>query len=258
MGVAGDFDPYVGPKPLAVFIQTDPWSMVLGSDTPRIAIYDNGDVIFVKQVKKRLVYHSVVLDKEALDSVVARLKPVLAVNGIKRWYNIRPNISDQPQARLYLHEGAAEVATSVYGLMCTGTDLPGYTEGPRSFDPTLPPIELLTLHQWLCQLDFPSSKEWSSKYVEVMFWDYSYAPEASILWPAHWPTLDSDRAIQRGETYSIFLDGSMLPELQRFLASRKEKGAVEIGGKKMAVSYRFTFPGEPVWRRKLVRVVDPE
>jgi hypothetical protein len=32
-----------------------------------------------------------------------------------------------------------------------------------------------------------------------------------------------------------------------FLKTQKEKGAVEIDGKKWVVSYRFAFPSEPVW-----------
>lgn len=35
-------DPYQGPKPVAVLVQTDPWAMVIGSDTPLVAIYDDG------------------------------------------------------------------------------------------------------------------------------------------------------------------------------------------------------------------------
>lgn len=47
---AAEFDPFEGPKPLAIFIQSDPWAMVIGSDTPRVAIYENG----VDSVAKRL------------------------------------------------------------------------------------------------------------------------------------------------------------------------------------------------------------
>lgn len=47
--LAAGFDPFAGPKPLAVLIQSDPWAMVIGSDTPRVAIYENGRVIFVQR-----------------------------------------------------------------------------------------------------------------------------------------------------------------------------------------------------------------
>ncbi len=81
-----------------------------------------------------------------------------------------------------------------------------------------------------------------------MLWDYSYAPESSIVWPKDWPSLESDRTTRRGQAYSIFLDGASLPKLREFLATQNQRGAVEVSGKKLAADYRFVFPGEPVWR----------
>jgi hypothetical protein len=43
----------------------------------------------------------------------------------------------------------------------------------------------------------------------------------------------------------------MLPKLRAFLKTRKEKGPVEISGKKMTASYRFVFPSERIWRKAL-------
>ena len=246
---AADFDPFQGAQPLAIFIQSNPWASVIGSDTPRVAIYANGDVIFAKKVKDRLAYHQVTLDKDQLEKLREQLKPVLALKDLKPGYDIRPNVTDQPEAKLYFRDGEREVATSVYGLRAAGTKLPGFTEFPGGRKATVPPDELLKLHTWLCELDYPNSKEWTPKYVEVMVWDYSYAPDASILWPKDWPALNSDRAIKRGNSYSVFLDGSLLPKLREFLGTRKPKGAVEFGGKKMSASYRFTFPGERAWRK---------
>ena len=54
---------------------------------------------------------------------------------------------------------------------------------------------------------------------------------------------------RRTKGYSIFLDGSLMPKLREFLATEKEKGAIEVNGKKMAASYRLTFPSEPTWRK---------
>src|SRR4051812_32848454 len=127
---AADFDPFEGSKPLAIFIQSNPWAMVIGSDTPRVAIYENGDVIFTKKVNDRLVYHHVTLDKDGLEKVLEQLRPVLALKDLKPNYNIRPNATDQPEAMFYLRDGGREIATSVYGLKSAGTRLPGYTEFP--------------------------------------------------------------------------------------------------------------------------------
>ena len=130
VSAAADFDPFQGPKPIAVFIQSDPWAMVIGSDTPRVAIYENGDVIFAKKVNDRLAYHHVTLDKNELAKVRERFKPVIALKALEPGYNIRPNVTDQPEAAFYFRDGEREVATSVYGLMAAGTKLPASTEVP--------------------------------------------------------------------------------------------------------------------------------
>ena len=223
--------------------------MVIGSDTPRVAIYDDGQVIFAKKVKDRRVYHHVALDKADLAKLSDRLKPVLALKDLKPNYNIRPNVTDQPEAMFYLRDGDRVAATSVYGLKAAGTALPAFTVFPNGPKPVVPPEQLLKLHTWLCSFDLPKSEEWTPKYVEVMLWDYSYAPDPSIHWPKEWPSLKSERAIKRGDSYSIYLDGALLPKLREFLATEREKGAVEVDGKKLAASYRFVFPGEPVWRK---------
>ena len=247
---AAEFNPFDSPVPIAVFIQTDPWATVIGADTPRVAIYENGEVIFAKRVNGRLVYHRVLLDSAGLESVRKQIKPLFGLKGLKPRYNIRPNVTDQPEAMFFLRDGDRKIATSVYGLVVAGTRLPAYTQFPGGDKPTVLPDELLELHKWFAEIDYPDSREWVPKYVEVMFWDYAYAPDTSIQWPKEWPTLNSDRMRKRGsDLYSIFLDGHLLPDLRKFLATRKEKGAVEIAGRKMAVSYRFTFLGERVWRK---------
>jgi hypothetical protein len=251
LGAAAPFDPFAGPKPLAVFIQTDPWAMVLGADTPRVAVYENGEVVFVKKVGERFAYHHVKLTAKGLAALKARLAPALAVKDLKPWYNIAPGVTDQPKALFYLRDGSREVATSVYGLSARGTRLPAFTVFPGAPEPDAPPAELLALHAWLAELDFPQSQEWTPQYVEVMLWDYSYAPDSSIVWPREWPSLASPRTVKRGSSYSIFLDGSQLPKLRAFLATRTERGAVEVEGKKMAAEFRYAFPGEPVWDKVL-------
>lgn len=82
-----------------------------------------------------------------------------------------------------------------------------------------------------------------------MLWPYEYAPDASIRWPMEWPGLDSPQASRRGDSYSIYLPGKSLDDLRAFLGTRREKGAVEVGGKKWAASHRYVFPSEPTWSR---------
>ncbi len=91
---------------------------------------------------------------------------------------------------------------------------------------------------------------WLPSKIEVMFSPYEYAPEESVLWPKDWPT-SGRRGVWGGgdDSFSVFLPSENLPQLRRFMATRRAKGAVLIGGKKMAAGYRFPFPGEAAWRR---------
>jgi hypothetical protein len=92
-------------------------------------------------------------------------------------------------------------------------------------------------------------KVWFPAAIEVMFWPYEYAPDASIAWPKDWPAPAAKDTRKRGDSFSVFLPCAHLSELRSFLATRKVKGAVLIDGKKMAVGTRFPFPGEEAWMR---------
>jgi hypothetical protein len=243
--LAADFKPFDGPKPVAVLIQSDPWAMVVGADTPRVAIYEGGEVIFAKKINETLAYHHTTLDEVAFADLLRQMRSVAAVKTLKARYDIA-GLTDQPEAMFYLRDGARELTTVVYGLWDPETKSPLYANLPGNRE--APPNELLQLHKWLCALDSAKSEPWVPKYVEAMLWSYSYAPDPSIHWPKDWPSLKSDRAITRQSGHSIFLDGAVLPKLQKFLTTRKEKGAIELDGKKWAVVYRYTFPSEPTWR----------
>ncbi len=253
---AADFKPFDGPKPLAVIIQTNPWAMVIGADTPRVAVYEDGTVIYLKTSGGDAEYRTKVLSASGLADFLERLTAVAQLKDLKADYQPRPRVSDQPSTLFYLRVANRELSTSVYGLRAP---VAKDTDHARIADqPGAPPRELLELHSYLCSLDFADSQAWTPRYVEAMIWPYEYAPDASIAWPATWPGLASSRAIKRGDAYSIFLDGDALPELQKLLGTRREKGAVEIGGKKWAVSYRYVFPSEPVWWKVLRSAPDKE
>ena len=241
---AAKFEPWAGPKPIAVFTEFNPWLMVIGSDTPRVAIYENGDVIFAKKIGESYAYHFVKLSPAQLQELEARWQSVLAVVPPKDGYDIS-YATDQPTASFYLRHGEQTFRAGVYGWSCRGgVHAPANNLKPEQ----TPPAALAEAHKTFCALDFPESKEWIPKYVEVMLWDYSYAPDPSIAWPKKWPGLESPRAMKRGDAWSIFLDGSELPALRAFVNERREKGAVELGGKKWSIAYRYTFPSEPMWR----------
>jgi hypothetical protein len=246
-----DIDPFKGPKPIAVLIQTDPWLDVIGSDTPMVAVYDDGRVIYLRNEKgKPHSYYHVQLSSDALAKVVKTLSTFGDYAKVKRYYNLVPNVTDRPETWIYLALKGKEFVTGVYGLSVPpNPDIPrpGTLKGEGRPDEL--PKAVKDLHAYLTSLDFADAKPWEPQYVEAMIRKYEYAPDKSILWPKNWPGLDSPSTLKRRDQYSIFLPGKELPKLRDFLKTCNEKGAVEIGGKKWAVSYRFTFPSEPVWRK---------
>ena len=240
---AEDFHPFDGPQPLLVAIETDPWAMVLGSDSPRVAIYENGDVIFLRGSGAGQAYYFTRLAPNELNGLLLQAKTALVGQGLKHRYDLG-SATDMPMAKFYFHDSGTSVATEVYGLDCLPPN-----RFQRKSGSGMPPQSLLDLNKSLCSLDFANSKKWVPRYVEVMMWDYGYAPGPSAFWPKDWPGLNSPRTIKRGDAYSIFLDGTMLPKLQSFLRGIGQKSATVIDRRKMAVSYRYPFPSEPIWSK---------
>lgn len=247
---AQDFNPFAGPQPIAVLVQADPWLMVIGSDTPMLAVYDNGEVIYAQTDQKHAVYVHKLLTMSELQEIKNKLTSFGDYSSVKRHYNLMPNVTDLRETMIYLSTTGKPLVTSIYGLYelkTSGTQLHGHTEFHGKQKSENPPEALVKLYEYLVSLKFTDAKPWEPKYLEVMIWDYSYAPDSSIHWPKDWPGPNSPQTMKHGDLYSIFLPGSENQRLTNFLKTEKEKGAVEIGGKKWAVSFRYVFPSEPVW-----------
>ncbi len=213
-----------------VLIERDPWLMVIGSDSPTFAFYSNGDVIY----RTEKGYKESTLDKtqqiKFLHSINVEKLSVAA-----KHYDASQS-TDQPTIILAIIGKAKPSIISVYGSL-------------RSSEvrEALPP-EVSAAYDTLKTFSDPAARDWLPEKIEVIIWPYEYAPDKSIFWPKDWPGLSDAATVKRGEdTYSIYLPSTKYAELKIFLESRKEKGAVEIGGKKWAASVRFPFPDERKW-----------
>jgi hypothetical protein len=129
---AAEFDPFAGPTPIFVYIQTDPWAMILGSDTPRIALYEDGELIFQSKVDQKFVYRHHRLDAVQLHQFQQQLAPLAGLKHLRYWYNISPNATHQPETKFYLRDEAGERTTQIYGLMDVSGVSPKYLVVGRS------------------------------------------------------------------------------------------------------------------------------
>lgn len=210
--------------PVIVYIETDPWAMVIGSDSPRFVLYDDGTVIY----RSDAGYRAATLP--AADSAALAAKVNLA--GIKD-YTDYTSATDQPSSIII--DFRDQLAVVAYGATSRHR-----TRGGAS-DKLLGMITLLREYQ------NPNAEAWEPEAIEVMIWPYEYAPEASIIWPAEWPGLDHPATVKRGDSYSLFIPIRDKDALLAFLQTRMARGAVEIGGKKWAVSLRTPLPQEAHW-----------
>lgn len=215
------------PKPLIVLLEANPWLMVIGSDSPSFALYDDGTAIYATEAG----YKSVKLDASERDALVARVQPDVVAT-LAGHYNLA-DATDQPTEYLFVYGTGAPKVFSAYGELNTGA--------PERLLPVVAAYDALRAFR------HPNARDWVPEKIEVMIWPYEYAPEASIIWPKDWPDLNDASTVKRGDSYSLYLPAADYPSLVAFLKTKKEKGAVQIGGHKWSVAYRFPFPQERSW-----------
>jgi hypothetical protein len=239
------------PAPILVVREMDPWRMVIGSDSAKFAIYDDGSVIYqtAKPTAERPFSRRKIEDPSKVAKTLLGFDPAT----VDAEYELS-SATDQISTTIWTPERVIEIYGDWREPLTMGTgddpDLKAIDERERKMWEALPK----EVRAFLAKVEKEQEKEgdpWLPESIEVMLWPYEYAPEKSIIWPQEWPDLNSKDTRKRGEdSYSVFLLGKSYSELLRFISTRKEKGAVLINGKKMSISYRFPFPMEASWMRR--------
>ena len=238
------FDPFVGRKPLVVLIEQSPWVKLVNWDTPRVAIYDDGEVIFWQGSEEDGSYQVARLSSFELESLKKKLGDLSAISAKQKY--VLSASKNKTNTQIYIESGNQSSAINGYGIECDHVPARKYDEAEN-----YPPVQFFQIHSLLCQFKPESSQLWAPEYIEVVLWDNPDATEKSIYWPEEWPNLNSDRALFQYNRWSLFLNWSDASKLFVFLETRPEKGAIQIDGKKWMASVRYTFPSEPVWRQAL-------
>jgi hypothetical protein len=243
------------PKPLLMVMEADPWASVIGSDSPVLAIYSDGAVIYRKHpdptapTNQTNPYLSRVVPKP--DELIGKL--------------LSFDMAAMPDQHA-LSSATDQVTTDIWTPAKT-IRIYGDWHKPRDFgsnnDPATIAIATREEKMWaslpaklreaLTRLEDVRRVEgtpWLPAKIEIVFWPWENAVDPSTAWPKGWPGLSDKETRKRGtDSYSVYLAPNRFNELRRLLASRKEKGAILIDGKKMALAYRFPFPGEDAWMK---------
>jgi hypothetical protein len=222
------FDSTYG-KPLVVLTETDPWLMVIGSDVPSFALYEKGQIIYKCIENKQLKIYEVTLAQNELEKIVESLSIPNSIYKLKD-HITASSWTDQPSNILYLNI-AKQKTISVYG------DLSKNVEARKKT-----PDEFLSVYDNIKNYKSITKKEWLPKQIEVMFWDYDYAPNKRP-WIKGFPDLNSPTTIKfDNDSYSVFIDKENFEEFKKYFSSMGSKEAVEINGRKMAIAFRLPFP----------------
>lgn len=239
-------------KPIFILVENDPWNMVIGSDSPTFALYDDGSVIFLERSGDGARYLHVNLDAEDIRGLAEQLCPKDKANYQPR-YDLS-NWTDQPFNMFYF-EGTI---IRVYGDLRQPPDEPDEADGGDGFLEELEeeekkqwqlfPDELLGIFQLASEYHHDRAKPWMPEYVELIFWPYENAPDESITWPEAWPDLDDPKTRKaENNTHHVYLSSHFYNDFMEFLRTREPRGAIKINDQKMTVSHRFPFPREKLW-----------
>jgi hypothetical protein len=224
------FNPVYG-QPIVVLTETDPWLMVVGSDVPSFALYDNGQVIYQRRSGNRMEYvttqHNRVQTQALIKSFGITDSLMLGRN-----YFQASEATDQPTNILLLNFDSVK-QVQVYGALRNANS----QARARTSKP------FLTVYDRLVQYDDPAAITWLPDTIEVLATSYSHSPEKPLAWNRAWNDLKSSSTIKRGaDLYSIYLPKSQFEDFLQLRRRLKAKQAVEINGEKYSLSYRLPFP----------------
>lgn len=223
-------------RPVAVLITSDPWAMVVGSDGPSIVAYDDGTIIFRRQVSRERYEYAVVHDRRALHRLVGTPEQRRSFATAEDRYVLYHG-TDQPVTRLCLWLDTGRKCTSIYGL----------SEAEAKQARTVPP-QVAGILRRLARFSDPQAWPWWPGQIEVMLWPYDHSPEQPVKWPAEWPGLDDPSTVARGGAlFSVFIPSGQRERLLSFVQRLRQRQAVEIRGRKWSVGLRVPFPHEAEW-----------
>lgn len=216
--------------PIVVLYETNPWLMVIGSDVPVFALYDQGQIIYRKIVNKRYKYFQVQTEREETQRIIKSFGITDSLMELGDYTNVS-DASDQPTNILILNFDTLR-QISVYGNLKDNGEARKKT----------PPV-FLTVYDNILKFENKAASEWLSDSIEVMMTKYNHSPEKPLQWDSKWGDINSATTVKHNDDlYSVYIDKKYFDDLVKLMESLKEKQAVAVNGGKYSLSYRLPFP----------------
>jgi hypothetical protein len=239
-------------KPIAVLRELSPWAARSGQ--PTFVLYADGSVIWRKGlVDPDAPYLTVRLTGKEFERLRKDLAPTDSFMKLKSFYDLTPNVTDQPAAEIYLaQEGRAKLVT-VVGIKPNGYTSPAFAVLPTDRRADSIPAEFHRLYETMSAFESAGATTWKPKYLQVRVWPFDHAKDASLPWPASWPDLKDARTEQQDQIYLLYFPAELEESLKKFLAERGSTRPALINGRKWSVTYRYVLPGMSVWEEAAAR-----
>jgi hypothetical protein len=229
-------------RQVAMLIQYSPFPSLTG-DSPRIVLYDDGTILRGEiSPSGEMQYLVSALTPVELRDLLQSIGPASAFRALKETYNLAPDVADLLTVGLTLSDHAGVNTVEVIGYSLDG---PAHMSGSLRADSL--PKEFDRLCKLLMSVKPRNVVPWVPKYVEVMILPNPNSTELAPQWPAKWPSLTDRLAFRRGDSYSLMLNGSDLPEFRALVSQSR---TVEIGGKKWMISFQTVMPGG-TWAKRI-------
>jgi hypothetical protein len=222
------------PQPLVMLYVRDPERMVIGSDSPVFALYDNGLVIYVSGEKRpEEAFLAKLFSPPELRELLTTIDPERRLAGLDGKTIEASMAQDQPTNRICYWINGKLRAVSVYGRLRESA--PEREQVPKPF---------LEVFDILRQFRTKGAKPWLPPLIEVLIWPFDNSQLKPEPWPKEWPGLDDPATRKRGDRgYSLFLESRHFSDFLNLGRNMRSGQALLIGDKKWAVSYRIPFPG---------------
>ncbi len=240
-----------GPRPIAVLLYTSVWDV--GQSTPRLAVYENGQVILTAWREEGIQNRAFWLSAAQLESLRKQVHELAVLKPQHSYQALDDNhmVMDASYAKIYVRDGRHEAAVSVYALEHVLLDREMRIK-LRPYENGGPPPQFMSLYHRLgalAETQPPLARVWTPQKIEVRLRDdHKYLNSKPVKWPKGWPTLNSFSAHAHGDhAWNVLLDGSELPQLRRLMPFRMSYTAVQMNGKIWAACWRPILPGESGW-----------
>jgi hypothetical protein len=218
-------------EPVLVLRTANPWALVVGAESARLALYGDGTVVYAARDGR---LKSVTLDPSERATLVRDLG-----------FAVLPRFAGE-----YETTGATDQAQQWFFLFGEGQAKPriiyvyGNLDGAARAH--LSPA-IVGAYDLITHFDHPRARAWLPEQIEVMIWPFDHAKAAPLAWPRGWPDLDDRLTRKREEGYSLFLPAACFAELEALLQRLDGNRPVALAGRKWSISARLALPHEERW-----------